>query len=98
MADWELGSAVYDNGVVQIVIFQTVIVLIQGLSRLGLMRLGELDGVVLQLLQGGIVEVIEIIVVKVIHLSIGPMPRRVLCSKWVFCSTVVDMNVVRVAF
>lgn len=91
-ADWELGSTVNQDGVVQIVILEAVIIFVVALGRVELMRLGELDGIVLQLLEGRIVEFVEVIVVKFVHLSIGPMPRLrggelrlgcVLCSKWV---------------
>lgn len=73
MADWQLGSTVYDHSVVEIVILEAVVIVICGLGGSEPLRLGELDGIVLQLLEGHVVELVEVEVVEVIHLSIGPV-------------------------
>lgn len=74
MADGQLGGLVYDNGVVQVVVLESVVVIVHGLGGARLLGLRELDGIVLQLLESGDVEIVEAIVGEVVHISIDAWP------------------------
>jgi hypothetical protein len=70
------------NRVVQIVIFEVVLegVVLRGRCRLGLARLlglGELEGIVFELLQHRVVQIVQVVVREVIHRgrrSLRPIP------------------------
>lgn len=74
MADGQLGGLIYDNGVVQVVVLEAIVVIVHGLGGAKLLGLRELDGIVLQLLERGDVEIVKIIVGEVVHLSIDAWP------------------------
>lgn len=66
-ANGELGSVIYDDRVVQIIVLESIIILVHSLRWRKLLRLGKVDGIILQLLKCGSVEIVEIIVVEVVH-------------------------------
>lgn len=74
VADWQLGSLVYDHGVVQVIILEPVVVIVHRLGGAKLLGLRELDGIILQLLEGRDVEVVEAVIGEVVHLSIDDSP------------------------
>lgn len=74
MADRQLGGLIYDNSVVQIIILEPIVVIVHSLGGAEMLGLRELDGIILQLLENRDIELIEVIVREVVHLSIDSSP------------------------
>lgn len=79
VADRKLGSLVYDDGVIKVVVLEAIIIIVvpwlRELCQLRqgrLLDLRELDRVILQLLQCRVVQIVETVIRKVVHISMRP--------------------------